>query len=176
MLQLNRPQDAFASYDRALRLNENFYEALIGKANAYNLVKDYQQALSMFDRASEIRPKDDRVWYNRGNLLLQALNNPSEALTSFKQATALNSGFYLAWLGQGLSLNALEQYEDAKVALNKAKELNPQDPFVWLNLGLVLEELGELETAYNAYKTAAIELNFPPANEHLEQIKTRLGF
>ena len=176
LLQLNRPQDAFASYDRALRLNENFYEALIGKANAYNLVKDYQQALSMFDRASEIRPKDDRVWYNRGNLLLQALNNPSEALTSFKQATALNSGFYPAWLGQGLSLNALEQYEDAKVALNKAKELNPQDPFVWLNLGLVLEELGELETAYNAYKTAAIELNFPPANEHLEQIKTRLDF
>ena len=176
LLQLNRPQEAFASYDRALMLNKNFYEALIGKANTYSLVKDYQQALSMLDRAVEIRPQDYQVWYNRGNLLLQALNNPTEAVTSFQQATKLNPSFHPAWLGQGLSLNALEQYEDAKVAFNTAKELNPQDPFVWFNLGIALEELGELKAAYDAYKTAAIELNYLPANEHLERMKQKLGF
>ncbi len=172
LLQLNRPQDAFASYDKALMLDSNFYEALMGKANAFNAVKDYEQALLIFDRAKEIRPKDYQVWYNRGNLLLQALNNPTEAFTSFERATDLNPGFYPAWLRQGLSLNALEQYEDAKVAFNTAKELNPQDPYVWLNLGIALEELGELKTACDAYKRAAIELNFPPAKEHMERLCT----
>jgi serine/threonine protein kinase len=175
LLQLNQPQDAFASYDRALIIDSNFYEALLGKANAFNVVQDYQQALLMFDQAKEIRPQDYQVWYNRGNLLLQALNNPAEALVSFKQATKLNTNFYPAWLGQGLSLSALQRYADAKETLNTAKKLNSQDPFVWLNLGIVLEELGELETAYQAYQTAAIKLKYPPANERLKQLQSKLG-
>lgn len=175
LLQLNRPQDAFVSYDRALTIDNNFYEALIGKANGYNHVKEYEQALEMFDRASEIRPQDHQVWFNRGNLLLQAFNKPTEALASFQEATKLNPNFYPALLGQGISLNSLEKYQDAKEVLNTAKEINPQDPFVWLNLGIALEELEELETAYDVYSTAAIELNFPPAREHLQQVKVKLG-
>ena len=173
LLQLNRPQDAFASYDRALNLDNNFYEALLGKANAYNLVQDYQQALSLLDRAKEVRPQDYQVWYNRGNLLLQALNNPQEALLSFEQATKLNADFYPAWLGQGLALNALQRYTDAVLALDTAKDLNPQDPFLWMNRGIAFESLGELEAASKSYQ-AAIDLGFPPAKERLEQLKDRL--
>ncbi len=175
LLQLNRPQEAFASYNRALRLDENFYEALLGKANVLNIVQDYQQALEVLDRAKEIRPKDYQVWYNRGNILLQALNSPQEAFASFKQATQLKEDFYPAWLGQGLSLSALQKYADAKETLNTAKKINPQDPFLWLNLGIVFEELGELENALEAYRTAAIELKFPPANERLEQLQQKMG-
>lgn len=174
LLQLNRPQDAFASYDRALMLNENFYEALIGKANAYNLVKDYQQALVWFDRALEIRPQDYQVWYNRGNLQLQGLNNPTEALKSFQKATTINPDFYPAWLGQGFSFNALEKYPDAKSALNTAMKFNSRDPYAWFNLGLALEALGELQSAYDAYHKA-VELNFSPAQEYLSQMELRLG-
>ena len=175
LLQLNRPQDAFLSYDRALMLNSNFYEALIGKANAYNLVKDYEKALEIFDRAKKIRPQDYQVWYNRGNLLLQALNQPKSALTSFEQATQLKADFYPAWLGQGLALISLKRYPDALLALDTAKDLNPQDPFVWLNRGFVLEELGELDSALDSYQKAATELKFAPAKEHLDRLKQKLA-
>ena len=150
LLQLNQPQDAFVSYDRALAIDSNFYEALIGKANVYNLVRDRDRALALLNRASEIRPKDFQVWFNRGNLLLQAFNNPTEALSSFQQATKLNPNFYPAWLGKGFSHNALQQYEDAKLALNKAIELNAQDPYAWFSLGQALETLEEFPAAYNA--------------------------
>ena len=170
LLQLNRPQDAFASYDRALSLDNNFYEALLGKANAHIVVQDYQQALSLLDRAKEVRPQDYQVWYNRGNLLLQALNNPQEALSSFKQSTKINADFYPAWLGQGLALNTLQRYGDALAALDTAQELNAQDPFLWMNRGIALESLQESEAALKAYQTA-VELGFPPAQERLEQLK-----
>ena len=170
LLQLNRPQDAFASYDRALGLNENFYEALLGKANAYNLVRDYPQALLFLDRAKEIRPQDYQVWYNRGNILLQTLNKPQEALTSFRRATELNPNFYLAWLGQGLALNTLQKYEDALSALNTAKDLNPQDLFVLMNRGIALEALGDINAAIDSYQTAA-DLGLSSAKERLEQLK-----
>jgi serine/threonine protein kinase len=175
LLQLNRPQDAFLSYDRALMLNSNFYEALIGKANAYNLVKDYEKALAIFDQAKEIRPQDYQVWYNRGNLLLQTLNQPESALTSFKQATQLKADFYPAWLGQGLALISLKRYPDALIALDTAKNLNPQDPFVWLNRGVVLEELGELDSALDSYQKAATELNLATAKDHLDRLEQKLG-
>jgi serine/threonine protein kinase len=175
LLQLNRPEEAFASYDQALMLDSNFYEALLGKANVLGILQDYEQAKQILDQAKEIRPKDYQVWYNRGNLLLQALNNPEEALASFKQATQLKADFYPAWLGQGLSLSALQRYNDALLALDKAKDLNPQDPFVWMNRGVVLEELGELETAFKSYQKAATELNFAPAKEHLDRLKQKLG-
>ena len=175
LLQLNRPQDAFTSYDRALMLDGDFYEALIGKANAYSLVKNYQQALLLLDRAKEIRPRDHQVWYNRGNLLLQALENPQEAALSFEQATKIEPNFQPAWLGQGIALVTLQKNEDAKEALNKAIELNPQNPYAWFNLGMALEQLGEANAAYDAYKTAAIELSFAPAQEHLQRMQLKLG-
>ena len=175
LLQLNRLKAAFDSYNHALEINSNFYEALLGKANAYNSVKDYEQALNILDRAKEVRPQDYQVWYNRGNLLLQALNKPDEALTSFEQATKLKTNFYPAWLGQGLALNSLGKFDDARSALSTAKELNPQDPVVWLNLGMAEEQLGKQEAALAAYQKAAIELNFPPANEYLERLKQQSG-
>ena len=170
LLQLNRPQDAFSSYDRALTIDSNFYEALSGKANVYGSVGEYQQALELLDRAAEVRPQDEQVWYNRGNLLLQVFNNPQEALTSFKRATELDPNFHPAWLGQGLAFNNLQRYEDAILALDTAKEINPQDPFVWMNRGIALEALGDIDAAIDSYQTAAIELKFSPAKERLEQL------
>ncbi len=175
LLQLNRLKDAFASYDRALTIDSNFYEALLGKANVYNSVKDYEQALLILDRAKEVRPQDYQVWYNRGNLLLQALNQPEEALTSFAQATKLKNDFYPAWLGQGLALNSLQKYNDALSALETAEKLNPQDPYMWMNRGIALEAIGETSAALESYQTAAIKLKFAPANEYLERLEQKLG-
>ena len=173
LLQLNRSQDAFASYDRALSIDNNFYEALLGKANAYITVRDYEEALSLLDRAKEVRHQDYQVWYNRGNLLLQALGNRQEAFLSFERANQLKADFYPAWLGQGLALNSLQRYDEALLALDTAKELNSQDPYLWMNRGIALEALEEPEAALKSYQTA-IELNFSPAKERFEQLKAKL--
>jgi len=176
LLQLNRPQDAFASYDRALMLDDSFYEALLGKANTYNVVGDFQQSLTFFDRATEVRPQDYQVWHNRGNLLLQYLNSPEKAFISFQQAIKLKPDFYPALLGKGLALSTLQQYSEALKALDAAQTINPQDPFVWMNKGVVLEELQQFEAALEAYETAAIEFKFPPASDRLKKLQQKLGY
>ena len=173
LLQLNRPNDAFASYDRALTLDKNFYEALMGKANTYIAIENYQQALATFDRAKEVRPQDDRVWHNRGDLLLKALNNPAEAATSFERATKLNPNFYPAWLGLGLALNTLQRPDEALSALDTAQQLYDRDPFLWINRGIVLESLGEFETALESYQKA-IDLGFEPAKEPFKLLQDKL--
>ena len=174
LLQLNRPQEAFASYNKALIYNPNFYEALLGKANVLNTMQDFETALQVLDRAKEIRPNDYQVWYNRGNILLQTLNQPELAFNSYQQATQTNPNFYPAWLGQGLASINTQQYSQALKSLDTAKNINPQDPIVWLNRGIALEKLGELEQAIASYEKAAIELQFAPAQEPLKQLQQKM--
>ena len=171
LLQLNRPQDAFVSYDKALLFDENFYEALLGKANVLNIFQKYEQALEVLDRATEIRPNDYQVWFNRGNLLAHALQRPEPALASFERATQAKADFYPAWLGKGLTLIALKRYEDALQALDTAKNINSQDPFVWLNRGIALEKTGQLTAALESYQKAAIDLQYQPANEYIDKLQ-----
>ena len=175
LLQLNLLTDAFASFDSALKLDENYYEAILGKANVHSIKQEYQKALGLFDRAKEIRPQDHQIWNSRGNILLQALNKPEEALASFQQATQLKEDFYPALLGQGLSLSALQKYDEAKDIFDHAKKLNSQDPSLWLNLGIVLEKSGEFDSALEAYQTAAIELKYQPASDYLNQLQQKMG-
>ena len=175
LLQLNRPQEAYAAYDKALRINEKFYEALLGKANVLTISQQHEEALQMLDQAISYYPQDYQVWHNRGNLQLQVLNQPELALKSFTKAAQINPNFSPAWLGKGLALSNLQRYSESLVALNTAKDLNLQNPFVWLNLGIVYEALGETESAMEAYKLAAIELKFQPANQYLERLEQKLG-
>ena len=174
LLQLNRPSDAYHSYEQALLLNENFYEALLGKANALIMLNKPQEALVYLDKATKIRPQDYQVWYNRGNLLEQLLKNHQSAFTSFEKATQLKPDFYPAWLGQGLALTSLKRYQQALKAFDRAKDLNTQDPFLWVNRGLALEAINQYEEALNSYERA-IELNFPPATEYRDSLLPKLG-
>ncbi len=170
MLQkLNRPQDALDSYQKALEIDKDFYEALMGKGNALNVMGNRPEALQAFNEASKVRPDDYQVWYNRGIILSQYLQNHEEALKSFEKAIERRHDFYPAWLHKGLALLDLKRYNEALTALERAKELNPKDPFLWANRGFALDNLARKTEARDSYNKA-IELGFPP-----EQLREELG-
>ncbi len=168
LLKLDRPQEALESYQKALESDNHFYEALVGKGNVLHILGKYQDALSAFDQAIEIRPEDYQVWYNRGILLTQYLNNNQEALKSFDKALQQKDDFYPAWFNKGLVLLELKSYNEALIAFDKAKSIQPNDPYIWANRGGALAELGKLQEACTSYKKA-IELGFLPQN--LENVK-----
>ena len=152
--QLNRQQEALESYEQALAVDEEFYEALLGKANTLVVLQKPEEALSTLEKAAEIRPKDYQVWYTQGTILEQVLKRHQEALNALNKATELNPQFTLAWLNQGLALIALERYEEALIALDKAKDLEPQNPYIWQNRGLVLQNLGRPTESSESYQKA----------------------
>lgn len=139
--QLNRQQEALESYEQALAVDENFYEALLGKANTLVVLQKPEDAVFTLEKAAEDRPEDYQVWYTKGTILEQVLKRHREALNDLHKATELNPRFVPAWLNKGLSLIALERYEDALESLNRAKEIEPQNPYVLQNRELVLQKL-----------------------------------
>jgi serine/threonine protein kinase len=164
LLKLNQPQEALESYEKALELDQDFYEAIVGKGNALGLLGKYPEALSAFNLASELRSQDYQIWYNRGMLLMQYSKDQTEALKSFERAIALKEDFYPAWMGKGLALIELKLYREALSALDKTKALQPQDPLVWANRGYVFEQLGKPQEARASYQKAE-SLGFRPGNE-----------
>ncbi|MUG92415.1 tetratricopeptide repeat protein [Scytonema sp. UIC 10036] len=170
LLKLNRPKDALASYQKALEIDPNFYEALLGMGNVLFSMgaEKREEALSAFERASKLRPQDYQVWYNRGIVLAQSFKDHQGALDSFNRVIDLRNDFSPAWQSKGLALLELQRYSDALDAFNRAKELEPKNPYIWANRGYVLEILMRTQEARESYDKA-VELGFP--REQLQKLK-----
>ena len=158
LLKLNDPQKALDSFEQALKLDNDFHEALVGKGNALVNLERYQEAVLAFELAIKSRPRDYQVWYNLGYLMLHNIRNYKEALKSFNKSIAYRSDFYPSWVGKGLALLNIEGNEqnlnEALAAFDKAKEINSNDPYIWIQRAEVLRKLGKVKEAQESEQKA----------------------
>src|SRR2546421_598662 len=79
------PQDALASYDRALIARADYADALYNRGNALQDLKRAEEALASYDKALALNPRSATALYNRGNVLHQ-MERLAEALADYDQA------------------------------------------------------------------------------------------
>ncbi len=169
---LQRFPAALDSYEKALKIKPDFYEALIGKANALDSLERYDEALKVYDKVVKNRPKDYQAWHNRGELLARRKKDYKEAIKSYDKALELNPKFYPTWLVKGLALTSLQQYSEALTAFDTAKDMEANDPFVWANRGFVLEKMGRKQDAIASYEKAIqIDPKFQEATNALKRLQ-----
>ncbi|MFN6153736.1 MAG: tetratricopeptide repeat protein, partial [Dolichospermum sp.] len=53
---LQKYQEAIASYNKAIRYKPNHYESWYSKGNAWLNLQQYQQAIASYDKAIEYKP------------------------------------------------------------------------------------------------------------------------
>ena len=116
----------------------------IGLANKEE--KDFNSALTYFDKAIEVEPNFAEAWCNKGSTL-NALKHYEEALTHFDKAIELSPGYAEAWCNKGSTLNALKHYEEALTHFDKAIERAPNNAEAWCNKGASLTHLSRLNEA-----------------------------
>ena len=66
---LKRPEEALASYDKALAIKPDYAEALNNRGNALQDLKRPDEALASYDKALAIKPDYAEALNNRGNAL-----------------------------------------------------------------------------------------------------------
>ena len=91
-MDLKRPAEALASYDKAIALKPDDAEAHNNRGNALRDLKRPEEALASFDKAIALKPDYAEAHNDRGNALLH-LKRPAEALTSFDKAITLKPDF-----------------------------------------------------------------------------------
>ncbi|KAB8314540.1 serine/threonine-protein kinase [Tolypothrix campylonemoides VB511288] len=130
---------------------------LYKQANTLYELQRYQDALSRYEKAVNIRPEYAQAWNGQGKTLYE-LKEYKEALAAYDQAIQLEPDYLLAWSGRGFTLNKLQRYQEAIASFDKALQLQNNYPEVWNAKGEALAKLNEYDQALKSYDKA-IELN-----------------
>lgn len=105
------PEAAIANYDKALKLNPKFMDALVRKGITLADMGDHHEACACFNQVIEMAPGNFKAWYNRGKSRL-AQNLAEEAAGDFDKATSLKPQ----------NANAHEKFGDALSRCGKEEE------------------------------------------------------
>ncbi|MFI3219494.1 MAG: tetratricopeptide repeat protein, partial [Methylococcales bacterium] len=150
---LNRLEDALASYDKALSINPNYARAHSNRGNVLQSLNRFEDALKSYGRALAIRPEYAEAFYNRGNAL-QAIKDLSAAIASYEQALRIKPYFLQALVSLGNALHDTQRYTDALLSYDKALAIQPDYAEAFYNCGNVLHDLKRYEDAIESYNRA----------------------
>lgn len=139
-------------------------EELLSQANRLQEAGQYQEALSLYDQASKLKPKNsDLAKADWGRCFcLNKLQKPTEAKVSCNDALAINPDYPEALWSKG---NAIEQEKlpmedpqeltvEALALYEKATKLKPDFAEAWVDRGVALQKLERSWEANDALNKA----------------------
>jgi tetratricopeptide (TPR) repeat protein/CHAT domain-containing protein len=168
-------EGAIASFNQALAIKPDYYEALSCLGGMQVLLKQLEPAIASYNKVLAIKPEDHEAFYNRG--CAQAdLGELEAAIVSYNQALAIKPDFPEALYSQGLAQAMLGQLEPAIASYNQALAIKPDFYEVLHNRGLAQAMLGQFEPAISSYNQAlAIKPDFPEALFYRGLAQYKLG-
>ncbi len=125
---LNRLDEALASYDRALALRPNV-ETWGNRGSVLQELGRPDEAIVSFDRALAMNPLHATSLFNRANALGN-LRRYADALAGYDRVLALKPDHAAALNGRGIMLQELRRFEEAFAAHDKAFRFDPSLPYV----------------------------------------------
>ncbi|OCR00690.1 hypothetical protein BCD67_12020 [Oscillatoriales cyanobacterium USR001] len=168
LYRLERFEEALLAFDRAIKINSDFYPAWYGRGNVLSSMERYGEAIAAYDRATKIKPDFYLAWRDRG-ALLTFLKEDKEALTSFDRAIQLNPDDYVAWYIRGdLLAGNLQRYEEAIASYNQAIKIKSDFAPAWIGRGEAFYDLKQYQEAI-ASLDRAIKIN--PNQEEVWALK-----
>lgn len=153
-LALGKKSEAKESFDTALKISENFPEALIGLAKLSIGERDFDAANRYIELASEKNPQYADAWMFKGDLL-RMQGKRDEALEAYDQTVKIapeNSAAYLVKANLEIEMR---KFAEAKLDVDAAKKLPSNQVLTFYTQGL-------LDYSQN---------KFPAALESMQQVQ-----
>ena len=154
LAELERLDEALASYDRAIALKPGYADAFNNKGNALRELRRLDEALTSYDQAIALEPNHADAFNNRGSTLTE-LKRFDEALASCDKAIALRPGYAIAFNNRGNALRELKRLDEALASYDKALALEPDYALAFYNRGKALQDRGNRAEAAQHYERAS---------------------
>lgn len=152
------------SINKSLEIDPKNIEAISLLSQIYDILKDFDNAVSTYKKAIEINPEEKAFHFNLGLLYFRASSDSidenlkksyyDEALICFDKSIALDPTLKDGYLLKGRVEIQLKKYEDGKNTSLKGLEQFPEDAGLWSNLYICYANLKEKEKAEEAYEKA----------------------
>ena len=134
--QMQRYDDALASYERALKLKPDYANAHYNRGSTLKQMKRYAEALASYDRAIAFKP-DHAEAHNDRAIILQELRQYNDALASYDKVIAVKPDHAIALNNRGTALMNRGDLPEAEKMFLNAFELNPDFPDPLYNLATI---------------------------------------
>jgi eukaryotic-like serine/threonine-protein kinase len=168
-----RIADAEATYQRAIALRSNDWDAYNNYGQFSRNQGKYAQAIVQYQKALQLTPDNAQVLGNLGAAYIDA-GDPKQfpmAEESLKQAIKVAPS-YGAYANLGVLYLRESRFQDSAAASEKALSLNDKNPDVWTNLLIcddwlkVPEKSAEVRRHVIVLLEQAVQLNSRDANAH----------
>ncbi|MCQ8894754.1 MAG: tetratricopeptide repeat protein [Methanolinea sp.] len=111
--------DALASIDQAISLDQNFTLAWITKAGILNVKGSFNESLVASERALAIDGNQADAWTNKASALI-SLQRFEEGLEAANRAIELDPRLSEAWIDRATALSSLNRTAEAEEAMKMA--------------------------------------------------------
>lgn len=118
---------AIGTFEEAITLAPDYFEAWNGKADALNREQRFSEALVASDKALALNPEYVQGWINRGYILYN-LGRTDDELKAYEKAISIDPSRPEAWFNKGYSLAGMKRYDEAITAFDTVKSLEPNYP------------------------------------------------
>lgn len=139
---LSNDDAALVAWNKAIKIDTFFTEALIARSKLYLKTKKYEDALSDIDSCLKVLQYQDYLFHDRG-LALLGLKRYKEAERMFETNIKHNEKNVHAWFGIGMCYTAQRNYVKAIDAFDIAVTLKPDFEIAYFRRGLAKLELNK---------------------------------
>ena|GEM_PF-1153335 len=158
--QQNNSELAKAAYTNALVIDERNSPALNNLAALFYMEGQYQQSVTIQQKAVQSDPDRALIRYNFG-LALASQDHNLEAVRQFKEATYIEPKWSLPYIQQAFIYLKLQDYMNAGTAASVAAQLDPAQQSAHLILAIALFNQNDNEGAIRSIEHA---LEISPAD------------
>ncbi len=150
---------------KALAIEPNNVEAVTLISQAYDMLKDTDNAITAYEKAKKLNDQEKAFPYNLGLIYNKLLNAEGvdeatkakyldKLIENFGQVIELDPDIQIAYQMKAYAEIQKEKYEDAVATLNTGIEHFPEEGALWFNLGIAYTRLAKAKEAKNAFKKA----------------------
>ena len=157
-LRLEKDPAAQAKFEEALRINPDSAEALNGLGNVLMDSQQFDEALPIFERATQVDPKFGRAYTGWGWALSEQPGKQDEAIAKYLKAIEIDPTDAYAYVNLGVARRAQGDQEEARRDYEQAMRIDPQNALAYNDMGNLLLAEKNATGALKNYEQA-IEIN-----------------
>ncbi|KAL4343737.1 hypothetical protein HN51_061997 [Arachis hypogaea] len=166
---------AISIFDKILKEDTAYPEALIGRGTAYAFKKELNSAIADFTKAIQFNPSASEAWKRRGQARA-ALGEFVEAIEDLTKALEFEPESADILHERGIVNFKFKDFDAAVRDLSSCVKLEKDNKSAYSYLGLALSSVGEYNKAEEAHrKSLQLDRNFLEAWAHLAQFYQDLG-
>lgn len=167
---------AFSSYQTAIEIDPNYYDAYIELGLTY-AARKHPLALEYYNQAIAIKPQSIEALYNKAIFLQESgqLDNKRyrQAFNCYDEILKIDDTWAAAHFNKGfVYLEYLQRYDSAAVEFSHAIQLVPAYTKAFYNRGLCYESLNKIKEAQEDYVQALkLEPTYTDAAKALSRVR-----